>query len=94
MTYGAFLSVAVETRETGRDAMGRRLRDGDPGRVFDMFTNQAHALRASGARRPGGSLMLFAGGRAAAALLRRERRGRSSSASWPTSTASIRSRAA
>jgi len=41
-----------------------------PGRVFDMFTNQAHALRAGGARRPGGSLMLFAGARGAAALMR------------------------
>jgi oxygen-dependent protoporphyrinogen oxidase len=41
-----------------------------PGRVFDMFTNQAHALRAAGPRRPGGSLMLFAGARAAAAMLR------------------------
>ena len=40
-----------------------------PGRVFDMFTNQAHALRA-GPRRPGGSLMLFAGAQAAAALMR------------------------
>jgi oxygen-dependent protoporphyrinogen oxidase len=40
-----------------------------PGRVFDMFTNQAHALR-SGPRRAGGSLMLFAGAQAAAALMR------------------------
>ena len=40
-----------------------------PGRVFDMFTNQAHALR-TGARQPGGSLMLFAGAQAAAALMR------------------------
>ena len=40
-----------------------------PGRVFDMFTNQAHALRSAGPRRPGGSLMLFAGARHAAALL-------------------------
>ena len=40
-----------------------------PGRVFDMFTNQAHALR-SGPRRPGGSLMLFTGAQAAAALMR------------------------
>jgi oxygen-dependent protoporphyrinogen oxidase len=38
--------------------------------VFDMFTNQAHALRAGGTRRPGGSLMLFAGAQAAAALMR------------------------
>jgi oxygen-dependent protoporphyrinogen oxidase len=37
--------------------------------VFDMFTNQAHALRASGPRRPDGSLMLFAGARHAAAML-------------------------
>jgi oxygen-dependent protoporphyrinogen oxidase len=41
-----------------------------PGRAFDLFTNQAHALRGSGPRRPGGSLMLFAGGPAAAALMR------------------------
>jgi oxygen-dependent protoporphyrinogen oxidase len=41
-----------------------------PGRVFDMFTNQAHALRRDGPRLPGGSLMLFAGGRAAATLMR------------------------
>src|SRR5918997_3072266 len=41
-----------------------------PGRAFDMFTNQAHALRREGPRRPGGSLMLFAGAHAAAALMR------------------------
>ena len=41
-----------------------------PGRVFDMFTNQAHALRSVGPRRPGGSLMLFAGAQGAAALMR------------------------
>ena len=40
-----------------------------PGRVFDMFTNQAHALRV-GPRKPGGSLMLFTGAQAAAALMR------------------------
>jgi oxygen-dependent protoporphyrinogen oxidase len=33
-----------------------------------MFTNQAHALRRSGPRQTGGSLMLFAGGHGAAAL--------------------------
>jgi oxygen-dependent protoporphyrinogen oxidase len=38
--------------------------------VFDMFTNQAHALRAGGPRRPGGSLMLFAGAHGAQALAR------------------------
>jgi oxygen-dependent protoporphyrinogen oxidase len=41
-----------------------------PGRVFDLFTNQAAALRSGGPRRPGGSLMLMAGGHAAAALAR------------------------
>ena len=40
-----------------------------PGRVFDMFTNQSHALRTAGARQPGGTLMLFAGAQAAAALM-------------------------
>jgi oxygen-dependent protoporphyrinogen oxidase len=40
-----------------------------PGRAFDMFTNQAHALR-TGPRTPGGSLMLFAGAHGAAALAR------------------------
>jgi protoporphyrinogen/coproporphyrinogen III oxidase len=43
-----------------------------PGRVFDMFTNQAHALRTPVDRRPGGSLMLFAGGHAARALMRED----------------------
>jgi oxygen-dependent protoporphyrinogen oxidase len=68
LTYGAFLSVAVETRETRPMPWDGVYAMATPGRVFDMFTNQAHALRGDGARRPGGSLMLFAGGRAAAAL--------------------------
>jgi oxygen-dependent protoporphyrinogen oxidase len=70
MTYGAFLSVAVETRETGAMPWDRVYAMATPGRVFDMFTNQAHALRGAGKRRPGGSLMLFAGARGAADLLR------------------------
>jgi protoporphyrinogen/coproporphyrinogen III oxidase len=69
LTYGAFLSVAVETNETAAMPYDGVYAMATPGRVFDMFTNQAHALR-SGPRRPGGSLMLFAGGQAAAALLR------------------------
>jgi oxygen-dependent protoporphyrinogen oxidase len=40
-----------------------------PGRVFDMFTNQSHALRTPDERRPGGTLMLFAGAQSAAALM-------------------------
>jgi protoporphyrinogen/coproporphyrinogen III oxidase len=70
LTYGAFLSVAVETSETGAMPYDDVYAMATPGRAFDMFTNQAHALRAGGPRRPGGSLMLFAGGRGAAALMR------------------------
>ena len=70
LTYGAFVSVAVETRETGEMPWDRVYAMATPGRVFDMFTNQACALRGHGGRRPGGSLMLFGGGRRAAALLR------------------------
>jgi oxygen-dependent protoporphyrinogen oxidase len=70
LTYGAFLSVAVETGETTAMPYDDVYAIATPGRVFDMFTNQAHALRARGPRRPGGSLMLFAGGHAAAAQMR------------------------
>jgi oxygen-dependent protoporphyrinogen oxidase len=69
LAYGAFLSVALETSETTAMPYDDVYAIATPGRVFDMFTNQAHALR-SGPRRPGGSLMLFAGARAAAALMR------------------------
>jgi oxygen-dependent protoporphyrinogen oxidase len=68
MTYGAFLSVAVETKETTVTPWDRVYAMATPGRAFDMFTNQAHVLRGDGERRPGGSLMLFAGGQHAAAL--------------------------
>jgi oxygen-dependent protoporphyrinogen oxidase len=70
LTYGAFLTVAVETAESTAMPYDDVYAMATPGRVFDMFTNQAHALRGDGPRRPGGSLMLFAGGRAAAALMR------------------------
>ena len=70
LTYGAFLSVAVETSETTAMPYDDVYAMATPGRVFDMFTNQAHALRGGGPRRPGGSLMLFAGAHAAAALMR------------------------
>ena len=69
MTYGAFVSVAVETAETTATPWDHVYAMATPGRVFDMFTNQAHATRNGGPRAPGGSLMLFAGGRGAAALL-------------------------
>ena len=70
MSYGAFLSVAVETRETSAMPWDRVYAIATPGRVFDLFTNQGQALRGGGERRPGGSLMLFAGAHAAAALSR------------------------
>ncbi|MBE2317733.1 FAD-dependent oxidoreductase [Solirubrobacter sp. CPCC 204708] len=69
LTYGAFLSVAVETRETTAMPYDGVYAIATPGRVFDMFTNQAHALRV-GPRTPGGSLMLFTGAQQAAALMR------------------------
>ena len=59
LTYGAFLSVAVELRPAGPMPWDRVYAMATPGRVFDMFTRQSN----------GRSLMLFAGGRAAAALL-------------------------
>jgi oxygen-dependent protoporphyrinogen oxidase len=68
MNYGAFLNVALLTRERRAMPWDAIYAMATPGRVFDMFTNQAHALRRSGARQPGGSLMLFAGGHGAANL--------------------------
>ena len=70
LAYGAFVSVAVETSETTAMPYDDVYAIATPGRVFDMFTNQAHALRAGRPRRPGGSLMLFAGAHGAAALMR------------------------
>jgi oxygen-dependent protoporphyrinogen oxidase len=70
LTYGAFLSVAVQTSEAAPMPYDDVYAMATPGRAFDMFTNQAHALR-GGPRRPGGSLMLFAGAHAAEALMRR-----------------------
>lgn len=70
MTYGPFLSVAVETSEATPMPWDDVYAMATPGRAFDMFTNQAHALRGRGARAHGGTLMLFAGGHAAGALMR------------------------
>jgi oxygen-dependent protoporphyrinogen oxidase len=60
--------VAVETCEDVAMPWDRVHAMATPGRVFDMFTNQGHALRGAGERRPGGTLKLFAGAQAAAAL--------------------------
>ena len=54
LTYGAFLVVAVETCETASMPYDDVYAIATPGRVFDMFTNQAHALRGS-PRRPAGA---------------------------------------
>lgn len=70
LTYGAFLTVAVETKETAPMPYDDVYAIATPGRMFDMFVNQANALRGEGPRRPGGSLMLFAGAQGAAALSR------------------------
>jgi protoporphyrinogen/coproporphyrinogen III oxidase len=70
LTYGAFVSVAVETSETTAMPYDDLYAMATPGRVFDMFTNQVQALRRGGPRRPGGSLMLFAGAQGAAELMR------------------------
>jgi protoporphyrinogen/coproporphyrinogen III oxidase len=70
LRYGAFLSVAIETSESAAMPYDDVYAVATPGRAFDMFTNQAQALRTGGVRRPGGSLMLFAGAHAAAALMR------------------------
>ena len=51
MSYGAFLSVAVATKETGPMPWDDVYAMATPGRVFDMFTNQSHALRTPGERR-------------------------------------------
>lgn len=69
MSYGAFLSVAVATKEASPMPWDDVYAMATPGRVFDMFTNQSHALRTAGARQPGGTLMLFAGAQAAATLM-------------------------
>ena len=53
LTYGAVPSVAVETCETTPMPYDDVYAMATPGRVFDMFTNQAHVLRAGGPRRPG-----------------------------------------
>lgn len=69
LRYGAFLTVAIATNEAGPMPWDRIYAMATPGRAFDMFTNQAHAVRKEpGPRRPGGSLMLFSGGEAAAKL--------------------------
>lgn len=53
LSYGAFLSVAVATSEATAMPYDDVYAIATPGRVFDMFTNQANVLRNSDPRRPG-----------------------------------------
>ncbi len=66
--YGAFLSAAVLTGETGPMPWDANYAIATPGLSFSVFFNQASTLR-RGPRRPGGSLMLFRGSRGAAELM-------------------------
>lgn len=67
--YGAFLSAAVLTAETGPMPWDKNYAIATPGLSFGVFFNQASTLRI-GARKPGGSLMLFRGARGAAELMK------------------------
>lgn len=67
--YGAFLSAAVLTGETGPMPWDGNYAISTPERSFSVVFNQATTVRAGGERRPGGSLMLFRGARGAARLM-------------------------
>lgn len=67
--YGAFLSAAVLTDETGPMPWDSNYAIATPNLSFGVFFNQASTLRI-GARRRGGSLMLFRGARGAAELMK------------------------
>lgn len=67
--YGAFLSAAVLTRESGPMPWDANYAIATPGLSFGVFFNQASTLRV-GQRKPGGSLMLFRGARGAAELMK------------------------
>jgi oxygen-dependent protoporphyrinogen oxidase len=66
--YGAFLSAALLTGESGPMPWDGNYAIATPGLSFGVFFNQASTLR-TGARRPGGSLMLFRGAAGAAELM-------------------------
>ena len=55
LTYGAFLSVAIETDEQRAMPWDDVYAMATPGRAFDMFTNQAHALRGGAGEARGGA---------------------------------------
>jgi oxygen-dependent protoporphyrinogen oxidase len=55
--YGAFLSVAVLTGETGAMPWDHNYAISTPRRAFSVLFNQATTLRSGPTRKPGGSLM-------------------------------------
>lgn len=66
--YGPFLALALLTDETGPMPWDRNYAIATPGLSFGVFFNMASVTR-HGARRPGGSLMLFRGGPEAGRLM-------------------------
>jgi oxygen-dependent protoporphyrinogen oxidase len=67
--YGAFLSAAVLTDETGPMPWDNSYAIATPGLSFGVFFNMASTLRI-GTRKRGGSLMLFRGARGAEELMK------------------------
>ncbi|MFB9832306.1 flavin monoamine oxidase family protein [Actinoallomurus acaciae] len=70
VTYGPFLTMGVLTGETGPMPYDDIYAVTTPDESFDMLFNHANPLR-RGARRPGGSLMVYSGGAPAAELMRK-----------------------
>ena len=66
--YGAFLTAGVLTREVGRMPWDDNYAIATPGRRFSVLFNMTTTLR-QGARRPGGSVMLFRGAKGAEAMM-------------------------
>lgn len=67
--YGPYVVVAFLTAEREATRWDGLYAIATPGRAFNMIFNVANVVRGPGARRPGGSLMLYAGGRRLAAPL-------------------------
>jgi oxygen-dependent protoporphyrinogen oxidase len=67
--YGPYVVVAFLTAERAATRWDSLYAIATPGRPFNMIFNVANVTRGPGARRPGGSLMLYAGGRRLATRL-------------------------
>lgn len=68
--YGPFPTMGVITDEPGPMPYDDIYAITTPEASFDMFFNHANPLRASGPRKPGGSLMVYSGGEPARQLLK------------------------